>query len=128
MTTSDPQPTHKGHYLGTEIDETWWKRFTKDKLFARGNGVYWFDPTNFCFRRYLTKQPIQIPYQAITGLKIGKSHAGRWFAGGPILKIVWKKNGATLSSGFIVAKDLARTESVKLTLENKIGQQEKTSS
>jgi hypothetical protein len=29
-----------GIYFGTEINEKWWKRYTKDKLFMRGNGTY----------------------------------------------------------------------------------------
>ena len=28
-----------GAYLGTELDETWWKRYRKDGFFARGNGM-----------------------------------------------------------------------------------------
>jgi hypothetical protein len=68
----------KGHYLDTVINAKWWKRYKKDKLFARGNGNYGYDETSFYFLRYLTKQPIQIPLNRIIGFEIGKSHAGRW--------------------------------------------------
>jgi len=33
----------RGCYLGTEIDEKWWKRYAREGLFVRGNGEYWFD-------------------------------------------------------------------------------------
>ncbi len=65
-----------GLYLGTEIDETWWKRYRKDKLFARGNGRYWFDKSEFCFHRFLTKEPIKIPYNKITNITLGTWHSG----------------------------------------------------
>jgi hypothetical protein len=34
---------NKGLYLGTEIDQKWWRRYTKEGLFLRGNGEYWYD-------------------------------------------------------------------------------------
>ena len=108
----------KGHYLGTVIDAKWWKRYKKDKLFARGNGKYWYDETTFYFMRYLTKQPIQIPLNRIVGLEIGKSHAGRWVFREIVLKIIWEKDGMSLSSGFIVAKDKPGTEAVMRVLNN----------
>lgn len=94
---------HKGHYLGTEINETWWKRYTKDKLFARGVGEYWYDDSAFYFRRYLTKAPIVLNYADIIELKTGHWHAGRWGAGRPILKFIWQRHGIRLSSGFLLA-------------------------
>ena len=66
-----------GLYLGTEIDEKWWKRYTKDKMFARGNGKYSYDNEGFYFLRYLTKLPITIPFKNVTEFKIGKWHSGR---------------------------------------------------
>jgi hypothetical protein len=92
----------KGHYFGTEIDEIWWKRYTKDKLFARGVGEYWYDDSAFYFRRYLTKAPIIVNYADIIELKKGHWHAGRWGAGRPILKIIWQHHGIRLSSGFLL--------------------------
>jgi hypothetical protein len=102
----------KGHYLGTEIDEKWWKRYTRDKLFARGNGEYWFDDTAFYFRRYLTKRPIRVPFEKVVEMKIGSSHAGRWVFKKRVLKFVWEKDGLKLSSGFLVARDQQATEAL----------------
>lgn len=92
----------KGHYFGTEIDEIWWKRYTKEGLFARGLGEYWYDERAFYFRRYLTKTPITLQYADIIELKTGRWHAGRWAAGRPILKIIWQHKDIRLSSGFLL--------------------------
>jgi len=93
-----------GIYLGTEIDEKWWNRYTKNKLLARGNGKYWNDDQALYFLRYLTKEPIIIPYKNIKELKIGKWHSGKWCFGYPILKIVWHKDDLILCSGFLISK------------------------
>jgi len=90
--------------MGTEVNEKWWRRYTRDRLFMRGNGEYWYDRAGFYFLRYLTKEPIFIPFQKIVEIKSGKWHAGRWAWGNPIMKIVWKKGNLTLSSGFIVTR------------------------
>ena len=117
MTNPDNFHRSKGHYLGTIIDEKWWKRYKKDKLFARGNGKYWYDETTFYFLRYLTKQPIQIPLHNIIRFEIGKSHAGRWRFKQNVLKIIWEKDSLLLSSGFIVARDRPETEMVLSALK-----------
>ncbi len=70
----------KGHYIGTEINEKWWSRYRGEGFFARGNGEYWFDEDFFYFRRYLTKEPIKIPFNRIQEIKTGNWHAGRWCA------------------------------------------------
>jgi hypothetical protein len=31
----------RGSYLGTEVDEKWYKRYRRDGFFARGSGEYW---------------------------------------------------------------------------------------
>ncbi len=95
-----------GLYLGTEIDETWWKRYMKDGLLARGNGKYWFDDKAFYFHRYLTKEPLSIPWANVVEYKIGNWHAGKWCMGLPILKILWNKDGLSLSSGFLLTRNL----------------------
>jgi len=110
----------KGLYLGTEINEQWWKRYTKDKLFMRGNGTYWYDRTGFYFRRYLTKNPIFIPFNAITIIKLGTWHSGRWAFGNLVIKLVWKKDKLTLSSGFIVSSNREETIDLKQLLEDMI--------
>ena len=117
MVIPDSSNRRKGHYLGTEIDEKWWKRYRKDKFFARGNGEYWFDDTALYFRRYLTKHPIVIPFTKIIEVKNGKSHAGRWFLGPRVLKLIWEKDGMKLSSGFIVARSRQETEAVMVDLK-----------
>lgn len=117
MKNPDNPHHRKGHYLGTVIDEKWWKRYKKNKLFARGNGKYWYDRDIFYFLRYLTKQPIQIPFSKIIRLEIGKSHAGRWLFKQNVLKMIWEKDGRLLSSGFIVARDRLETEMVMAEIE-----------
>ena len=106
-----PNP-RKAHYLGTEIDEKWWKRYRKNKFFARGNGEYWFDNTTLYFRRYLTKHPIEIPFAKVIEMKIGKSHAGRWLLGSRVLKLIWENDGMKLSSGFVFSRNQQETEAV----------------
>lgn len=103
---------NKGLYLGTEINEKWWKRYTKDKLFMRGNGEYWYDDKGFYFLRYLTENPIFIPFGAMLEIKLGKWHSGRWAYGNFIIKIIWQKDNLKLSSGFIVSKE--RKDTIKL--------------
>jgi len=119
MIIPDSSNRRKGHYLGTEIDEKWWKRYRKDKFFARGNGEYWFDDTTFCFRRYLTKHPIQVPFEKVVEVKIGKSHAGRWLLLSRVLKLIWEKDGMNLSSGFIVSRNQQETEVVMADLKRR---------
>jgi hypothetical protein len=99
-----------GAYLGTEINEKWWKRYTKDKMLARGNGKFWFDEDAFYFHRYLIIEPIKIYFKNIKEFKIGSWHAGKWPAGYPILKIIWLKDGLNLSSGFLVSKEKSEVE------------------
>jgi hypothetical protein len=92
-----------GHYLGTEIDEKWWKRYKQDGFFARGNGEYWYDKDTFYFKKYLTQDPIVIPLNKITDIKRGSWHSGRWSWGQPIVKILWNHHGMTLCSGFVLS-------------------------
>ena len=93
----------RGCYLGTEINEKWWKRYTKEGLFARGNGEYWYDDEAFYFLRDLTRGPIVIPFDKMGGLKVGTWHSGRWAWGNPIIKLLWVHQGQSLSSGFILS-------------------------
>ena len=109
-----------GLYLGTEIEEKWWKRYRKDKLFARGNGKYWNDDQAFYFLRYFTKEPITIPFKNIIEFKIGKWHAGKWCFGYPILKIIWLKEDLKLSSGFLILKNKEKIMDFISNLEKQI--------
>ncbi|MBT8039685.1 MAG: hypothetical protein HKO85_03930 [Xanthomonadales bacterium] len=92
-----------GKYIGTEIDEKWWRRYTKEKMLARGSGTFSCDGQAILFHRKLTKHPIAIPFRYIVGFKVGKWHAGQWGGGAEVLKILWKRESQKLSSGFLVA-------------------------
>ena len=93
----------RGTYLGTEVDEKWWKRYTRGGYFARGSGEYWFDEEAFYFRRYLTQDPIAIPFAKARAAKAGTWHAGQWFWGKQIVKLLWEDQGQSLSSGFVLS-------------------------
>lgn len=99
---------YRGSYLGTEINETWWRRYTGDGFLARGAGEYWFDETALCFQRYLTRSPLCIPYACVVQIKTGTWHAGTWRLGAPIVKVIWEGPAQTLSSGLIVAREESR--------------------
>lgn len=101
-----------GKYFGTEIDGKWWKRYRKNKMFARGNGTFSYDEQSIFFLRLLTRPPIAIEFKQIIEFKTGKWHAGQWGAGKPILKILWKKDNQLLSSGFLLATESAETQDV----------------
>lgn len=100
----------RGHYLGTEINEKWWRRYTKDGLLARGIGDYWFDNSALHFHRHLLKSPIIIPFHDVVDIKMGKWHSGKWAGGKPVVKMVWKKGDLLLSSGFVFSSDARETE------------------
>jgi len=102
----------RGHYLGTEINGKWWRRYSSDGLLARGNGEFWIDASALFFRRYLTKIPIAIPFGDVLDVKVGTWHAGRWAGGAPVVKIVWKKADNHLSSGFVFSRDARETEAL----------------
>ncbi|WP_018953587.1 hypothetical protein [Thioalkalivibrio sulfidiphilus] len=113
----------RGHYLGTEIDEKWWRRYSKDGLLARGNGEYWIDASALIFRRYITDQPIMINFLDVIGVKVGKWHSGRWVYGVPVVKVVWNKAGTRLSSGFVLSRDASETEALVQQLRSILDQQ-----
>ncbi len=110
----------KGHYIGTEIGEKWWKRYRKSHFFARGLGEYWQDQEGFYFLRRLTAQPIFIPFRQAIAVKIGTWHAGRWAMGRDIIKIIWENERLRLSSGFIVAGGKKQAHRLKENLERMI--------
>jgi hypothetical protein len=100
----------RGHYLGTEIAGKWWRRYSRDGLLARGIGAFRIDASALFFRRDLTKVPIVISFSDVLDVKVGKWHSGRWAGGAPVVKIVWKKAGTDLSSGFVFSGDARETE------------------
>ncbi len=103
-----------GHYLGTEVDEKWWKRYMGNKLLARGNGEYWIEQDAFCFHRLFTRSDIRIRFEDMMDVKIGRWHSGRWYSGWPIVTIIWMKDGKRLSSGF----DIIENRDFALSLVN----------
>lgn len=114
-----------GKYFGTEIDEKWWKRYRKNKMFARGNGTFSYDEQSILFLRLVTRTPLAIEFEKILEFKIGKWHAGQWGAGKPILKIVWKKDNQLLSSGFSLSTESGEIQEVlsELCKNRKLSQQ-----
>lgn len=111
----------RGHYMGTEIEDKWWRRYMRDGFLARGNGEYWYDEEAFYFRRYLTRDPIVIPWQRVHDVQLGRWHAGRWPLGAPIVKLIWAKEDLSLSSGFVLSRDESQARQVVEDLRNKAG-------
>lgn len=111
----------KGLYLGTEIGETWWKRYTHAGFFMRGNGTYWMDDKGFFFQRYPMKEPFFIPFGSMLEIKSGTWHSGRWAFGNLIVKIIWQKDNLRLSSGFIVSGNRQQTLKTIEFLRTKCG-------
>lgn len=107
-----------GSYLGTEIEGKWWKRYRKDGFFARGNGEWWVDGGALYFLRSLTRDPLVIPFDRVTEVKIGTWHAGRWILGRPIFKVLWSREGLILSSGFYLEGDRRRAMELLGTFES----------
>ncbi len=114
--------SNPGHYLGTEIDGKWWKRFTRDGMSLRGKGRYWFEGNNLRFLRYLTRSPITVPMGLVKAVEVGTWHAGRWAMGIPIIKLVWLHEGQTLSSGFILGKKPSEVETIVQDLKRRISE------
>jgi hypothetical protein len=94
----------RGHYLGTEIDGKWHKRYRGDGLFARGLGDYWVEGDVLRFRRYLTRTPLSIPLRRVDAVELGKWHAGRWLGSKRAIKLIWEHDGQQLSSGFVFTR------------------------
>ncbi|MDW7761628.1 MAG: hypothetical protein SCM96_13470 [Acidobacteriota bacterium] len=75
----DTMEKKRGHYLGTEIDGKWWRRYAKDGLLARGIGEFGMD------------ESFMIAFRDVLDVKVGKWHSGKWAGGQPVVKIIWKK-------------------------------------
>lgn len=97
----------RGHYLGTEIDGKWHKRYRQDGLFARGLGDYWIEGDVLFFLRYLTRTPLTIPLRRVEAVELGKWHSGRWVGSGRAIKLIWRHDGNQLSSGFVLTRTAA---------------------
>ncbi|MCP3975165.1 MAG: hypothetical protein GY720_11815 [bacterium] len=110
----------KGSYFGTEIDSKWWKRYRGAGFFARGNGEFSMDEEGIHFLRLLTKVPLTIGWNETRSASLGKSHAGRWMLGRPILKVGFHRDGIDLVAGFYLAKDWAPMKQLEAELQTKI--------
>lgn len=94
----------RGHYLGTEIDSKWHRRYREGGLFARGLGEYWIEDGALQFRRFLTKTPFSIPLGSVREVELGRWHAGRWVGSERAIKLIWEHQGKHLSSGFVLTR------------------------
>lgn len=109
-----------GAYLGTEIDQKWWRRYRKEGFFMRGNGTYWFDDKGLYFLRYLTREPLFISFGDMREARLGTWHAGKWTPRQTILKILWERGSLPLSSGFVTARSREETLRFKKMIEGMI--------
>jgi hypothetical protein len=116
--SQDGIQTRRGHYMGTEIGEVWYRRYREDGFFARGNGEYYLTPDALHFRRYLTKQELIIPFDRVIEIKLGKWHSGQWAAFRTVIKLVWKRGDLVLSSGFILSRTEMETQALKTQLSD----------
>ena len=109
-----------GHYLGTEINGKWWRRYRQEGFFARGNGEWRYDASAFYFEKYPGGGEIVIPWQTVTEIETGRWHAGRWTGGLPVVKICWQKGGQRLSSGFLLSNDRKEVENILSRLKRMV--------
>lgn len=109
--------TGKGAYLGTEIGGKWYRRYSAKPWFMRGNGEYRFENGTLYFRRYLTKEPLELPLSKITRITLSSWHAGRWAIGKRILQFHWPADGQELSSGFVFTRTAQEAEDLKREFE-----------
>jgi hypothetical protein len=99
----------RGHYLGTELNERWWRRYARDGFLARGLGDWWLDDEALYFHRRLTQAPLVIAFADVVGLSRGSWHAGQWAGRDAVVKVAWRRDGDRLCSGFVLARDPAET-------------------
>jgi hypothetical protein len=111
----------RGHYLGTEVEGKWWRRYTKPPFFASGSGTYWYDDRAFYFHRCLTRSPLELAFERRQEIQIGRWHGGRWACGAPVVKLIWVDDGLSLSSGFVLSRSESHTRQVLQELERRGG-------
>jgi hypothetical protein len=102
-----------GIYVGTlRLDSPWYSRGVRFGGFPeKGPGEYWYDYKGFYFVRDTTGTGLVIPAESLLEVRLGLWH-GIVISRTKILKLLWRKGGEKLSSGFVV-KD---PEQVKLAL------------
>ena len=112
--------TKKGSYFGTEIGGKWWKRYRAPTFYARGNGEVWLDADALHFRKYLTRAPLEIRWDEMTGARLGSWHAGKWGGSYPILKIEFRRDDRALSAGFMLEESWPAMEQFAADLRARI--------
>jgi len=109
MTDREPR---RGQYLGTEIEDRWWRRYAEGGFLARGLGEWWFDDDALRFHRKLTRAPLTIAFAGVLDVGCATWHAGKWAGRDAVVKVAWRKDGARLTSGFVLSNDPAETEAL----------------
>jgi len=111
----------RGSYFGTTVGGTWWHRYKEPPFFARGNGEFWLDDDGIGFVKTLTKHPITIAWGEITGVSLGRGHAGQWGAGRPVLKVRFNRDARDLEAGFLLSSDWPQMEVLASDLQRRAG-------
>ncbi|MEA2001633.1 MAG: hypothetical protein U9N84_07080 [Actinomycetota bacterium] len=111
---------NSGSYYGTEVDGKWWKRYRGKGFFTRGGGDYWMDETGFHFRKMLTATPFTIGWDEMVSVRIGKSHAGRWGFGRPLLTIEFSSDARPLCAGFYLTSEWSQMEQIAGDISTKL--------
>ena len=97
-----------GHYMGTEIDAKWWRRYRGKGCFARGKGHWRLEDGVFVFKRLLLSDPVRIPMADVFEVRMGTWHSGQWAGGKPVVKLLWRREGLDLCSGFLFHREHGR--------------------
>jgi len=92
-----------GFYVGTlRPERPWYNRARMLGSFPdKGRGEYWYDYKGFYFVRERTGAGLVIPAESLIEVGLGFWH-GIFFSRTKILKLLWRKGGEKLSSGFLV--------------------------
>ena len=112
--------TKNGYYCGTARGDSWWRRYTKGGWLARGNSEVWIEKSGIFFRRYMTKEIKEIPFQKITNIKTGKWHGGK-FIGAPVMKVAFLINGEEVWAGICISRNKEETQKWIDTIEQLSG-------
>jgi hypothetical protein len=98
----DPGSRVTAHYLGTEIDGIWWKRYKGNGYLMRDWGSAGSSTGVLQIHRFLTRHPLCFPLKDLLEIKTGSSwHAGKWVGKARVVKLLWEKDDQLLVSGFL---------------------------
>jgi hypothetical protein len=110
----------KSNYVGTEVGGAWWKRYRGTGFFSRGNGEFTLDESGITFRKLLTKTPLEIRWDEMTGADLGRRHAGRYLGGHPILEVGFARHHQDLTADFYLSAEWPQTEDLVADLQRRI--------